>query len=296
MDKIYRIITHSGNFHADEIFAVAALELYLDGKPYEVVRSRDPEVWKTGDFVVDVGMEYDPSRGRFDHHQEGGAGKRENGIPYSSFGLIWKHFGEAISGSKEVADAIDRKLGYPIDLGDNGIESYTPTEYGVHPYLLHDVVLAYRPTWKEGEIQDVRFMELVKMFRALIEREIIVERDRIEGAHLVEEAYRTAEDKRLIVLDGQYPWQEVLSGKPEPIYVVKPKHQATGWEVECVRDDVHRFANRKNLPVAWSAKSGEELAKITGVPDAVYCHAKLWVAVARSKEGALALAKLALAQ
>lgn len=295
MEKTYRIITHSGTFHADEILAVAALELYLDGKPYEVVRSRDPEVWKTGDFVVDVGMEYDASRGRFDHHQEGGAGKRENGIPYSSFGLIWKHFGEAISGSKEVADAIDRKLGYPIDLGDNGLESYFPTAYGVHPYMLHSVVLAYRPTWKEGEIQDVRFMELVRMFRTLIEREIIVERDRIEGAHLVEEAYRVAEDKRLIVLDGQYPWQEVLSGKPEPLYVVKPKHQATGWEVECVRDDVHRFANRKDLPVAWSAKSDGELAEITGVPDAVYCHAKLWVAVTRSKEGALALAHLALA-
>jgi uncharacterized UPF0160 family protein len=295
MEKIYRIITHSGTFHSDEILAVAALELYLDGKPYEVVRSRDPRVWETGDFVVDVGMEYDPLRGRFDHHQEGGAGTRENGIPYSSFGLVWKHFGEAIAGSKEIADAIDRKLGYPIDLGDNGIESYEPTDYDVHPYLLHNIVLAYRPTWKEGEIQDIRFFELVRMFRSLIEREIIVERDRIEGERLVEEAYHAAEDKRLIVLDGQYPWQDVLSKKPEPLYVVKPKHQSTGWEVECVRDDVHRFANRKSLPAAWSAKSDGTFAEITGVPDAVFCHAKLWVAVARSKEGALALARLALA-
>ena len=41
----------------------------------------------SADIVIDVGGQYDPDAGRFDHHQRGGAGERENGIPYSSFGL-----------------------------------------------------------------------------------------------------------------------------------------------------------------------------------------------------------------
>ena len=69
--KKVKIITHSGSFHADEVFAVATLKLML-GKDFEieVIRSRDKSDWDSGDYVVDVGGVYDPSRQRFDHHQE----------------------------------------------------------------------------------------------------------------------------------------------------------------------------------------------------------------------------------
>ncbi len=38
----------------------------------------------------------------------------------------------------------------------------------------------------------------------------------------------------------------------------------------------------------------EELQKITGVEDAVFCHKGLFLAVSKSKEGAVKLAELAL--
>ena len=92
MKKRIAIITHSGSFHPDDCFAVATLLIYLESQPLPAVvkRTRDAKVIKTGDFVVDVGNVYDPSKDRFDHHQEGGAGIRDNGIPYASFGLVWK--------------------------------------------------------------------------------------------------------------------------------------------------------------------------------------------------------------
>lgn len=291
--KKIRIITHSGTFHADELLAVATLELYFNGeKPYEVIRTRDPELWKTADYLLDVGMEYDPTRNRFDHHQKGGAGER-NGVPYSSFGLVWKHYGEAVSGSKEVADAIERRLCYPVDLGDNGIEPYTPTYRGIHPYLLQYMVVAFRPTWKEGEIHDVRFLEMVTFVKRILEREIKMERDKQEGMQLVHEIYRRAEDKEIIIMDGQYPWHEVLPQYSEPLYVVKPKHQSSDWEVECVREDIYRFANRKDLPQSWAGLTDGPLALASGVSDAVFCHNKRYVAVAHSRDGALRLAQLA---
>jgi uncharacterized UPF0160 family protein len=65
-------------------------------KDAEVVRSRDPEVLKDLDVVIDVGGVYDASVKRFDHHQKGfeevfGHGF---GTKLSSAGLVYKHFGE----------------------------------------------------------------------------------------------------------------------------------------------------------------------------------------------------------
>jgi uncharacterized UPF0160 family protein len=41
-------------------------------------------------FVIDVGFKYDTENLNFDHHQQGMSLGWENGIPYSSCGLVWK--------------------------------------------------------------------------------------------------------------------------------------------------------------------------------------------------------------
>ncbi len=294
-EKKIRIVTHSGTFHADELLAVAALEIMFAGAPYEVVRSRDPEVIKSGDYVVDVGGVYDPKTNRFDHHQHGGAGERPNGIPYSAFGLVWKHYGEKIAGSKAVADAVDKTIGHPIDMGDNGMDYYKLVRLDTEPLILQSVVGLFRPTWSEKASYDDRFLELVAFLRRFLELTIKVERDKKEGEALVEAAYKAATDKRMIILDGSYPWQEALAAHPEPLYVVKPKSQGVYWEVECVRDNPYGFENRKKLPDAWAGLFDTPLADVTGVSDAIFCHNKRYIAVAESKEGALKLAALALA-
>src|SRR3990167_7769204 len=114
-----KIITHSGSFQADDIFAVAILLLAVGES--EVIRTRDKDQIAAADYVVDVGMVYDPAQNRFDHHQPGGAGERPNGIPYASCGLVWKEFGEMLAGGKEEADLIDTNLMQPLDAHDNGV-------------------------------------------------------------------------------------------------------------------------------------------------------------------------------
>ena len=121
-----------------------------------------------------------------------------------------------------------------------------------------------------------------------------MERDKQEGAKIVQEAYRNTEDKRIVIIDAPYSWQDALSEHQEPLYVVKPKSQNTFWEVECVRDNPYGFSNRKDLPESWAGKFDAALANETGVPDALFCHNRRYSAVARSKEGALKLAQLAL--
>lgn len=288
-----KIVTHSGNFHADEVFACAALARLFRGK-VEIVRGRDPKLREQGDIVVDVGGEYSEDKNRFDHHQEGGAGVRENGIPYASFGLVWKRYGEALAGSPHAAHAIDERLVQPIDAGDNGVETYT--KHGeVSPYLVSDAIASFRGVWDETRTADEGFSEALAVAGKILGREIVFARAEEEGTARVEEAYARAEDKRIIILDDHYPWYRALSGHPEPLYVVKPDRDNGGkWKIEAVRDDTHSFKNRKDLPLAWAGKKDEELARISGVSDAIFCHNKRFVAVAGSKDGAIALARLAM--
>ena len=82
------IVTHSGKFHADDAWAVAVLLLlYPDA---ELVRTRDPAIIARADVAIDVGGEWNPAAGRFDHHQKGFDGARMSGVPYASAGLVWR--------------------------------------------------------------------------------------------------------------------------------------------------------------------------------------------------------------
>lgn len=291
-EKNLKIITHSGQFHTDEVFASAVLSLLHNGS-VEVVRSRDPLVWATGDYVVDVGGEYDISRGRFDHHQIGGAGVRENGVPYSSFGLVWKEYGEKISGTVYAANVVDKRLAQPVDAGDNGFETFG-VRGDVAPFILQDMIGAFRPGWNESRTEDEGFFEALGIARRILEREILLAQSEEEGRRHTEEAYVQAKDKRIIILDDHYPWYEVLGTKPEPLFVVKPDRGNMGkWKIEAVRSDVHSFKNRKDLPATWAGKRDAELAEASGVADAIFSHTKLFIAVAGSKDGALKLAQVA---
>ena len=137
------IITHSGGFQPDDICAVASLSILLNGD-FDLIRTRDKALFPTGDYVVDVGEEHDPSRNRFDHHQLGGAGAHESGIPYAAFGLVWKTYGEKVSGSKEIAGRLEKMLVEAVDADDVGM---VPTDKPKVPmYLFVDALYSFKPT------------------------------------------------------------------------------------------------------------------------------------------------------
>jgi uncharacterized UPF0160 family protein len=296
--KRARIITHSGSFHADDVFGVACVLILLKDEPAppEIVRSREPAVYTGGDYVVDVGGEYNEARDRFDHHQIGGAGVRGNGIPYASFGLVWKKYGTVLAGSSEAAARVEESLVIPIDAHDNGVPLVEARTGRFFPYLIQDAISSLEPTWREnGGAVDDAFLEALSFARKILEREIAHARDGEEGDTAVRGAYEAARDRRLVVLSKNYDWQDVLASKPEPLFVVEPERGARGgWKVSAVRIDPRSFECRLLLPSPWAGKRDEELRVATGVSDAVFCHNQRFVAVARSKEGALALAKQAL--
>ena len=284
------IVTHDGKFHADDCFAIAAL-LLLE-KDAKVVRTRDASLFATADFVVDVGGEYDAARNRFDHHQKDGAGVRKNGIPFAAFGLVWKKFGEKLSGSTDAAASLETRLVVPIDAHDNGVDIASARFEGVSPYEVSDVIKAFTPTSEEEQNLDARFADAASFAKRILEREIARVQARIKGERAVALAYEAVADRRLIILPEDYSWKETLAKFPEPLFVVHP--QDGKWRLVCVRDNPSVFANRKDLPERWAGLREEELARETGVADAIFCHRNRFTAAARSREGALALAALAL--
>ena len=60
-----------------------------------------------------------------------------------------------------------------------------------------------------------------------------------------------------------------------------------------VRKNPKSFINKKDFPKEWAGLKDEELQKVTGVLDAVFCHRALFLCVAQTKEGAMKLADIA---
>src|SRR4051812_27999286 len=169
-----KVATHSGSFHADDVFALATLALL--GEPLEVVRTRDPEVIAACDARIDVGFRSDPATGDFDHHQREGAGARANGIRYASFGLVWREYGARLcDGDAAVAERVDRSLVQAVDANDTGQAVSEPVLDGVRPMTVSGVIGSLNPTWEEdltAEEGRARFGEAGRLAARIGGREI----------------------------------------------------------------------------------------------------------------------------
>lgn len=287
-----KVVTHNGDFHADDIFAVATLSLYFDGG-IEIVRTRDEDLIRVADLVVDVGMQYEHDRGRYDHHQPGGGGERENGIPYAAFGLVWKHYGKSLCDEKEaVWQVIDEMVAQPIDALDNGIKVES-TASATSLYTIQDIVASFRPTWEEPDNRDQTFLELVDLAKQILAREITQALAYDKAQEHVEEAYRAAKDKRIIVFSEKFPFQTILMEKPEPLLAVYPRSDGS-WGVKTIRVERMSFENRLDLPAEWAGKTGQDLQELTEVETATFCHRARFLCVAQNKEDAVNLANIAL--
>jgi uncharacterized UPF0160 family protein len=293
MKKANKLVTHNGSFHSDDIFACATLSLLLEkkGETFEVIRTRDEEIIKSGDYVFDIGGFHDEKTNRFDHHQKGGAGAHF-GVEYSSFGLVWKKFGVELCGSEKVSEIIDKKLVAPVDAFDNGMD-LVQNKYEITPYYIQHLFFSMRPTWREEDVsKDEVFLECVELAKNVLRREIKQTQDILLAEELVTASYKNSIDKKIIILDGKYPF-ETLHNFMEPLFVIYPRVVTGDWAVEAVRDDFKVFKNRKDLPKSWAGLRYEELEKVAGVPGAIFCHRGLYLAVSKTKEGAIKLAQIA---
>jgi len=292
-------VTHNGSFHADDLFATATLSILNNGN-IKIVRTRDPKIIAKGDYVYDVGGENIPEKNLFDHHQKGGGGKRENGVPYAAFGLVWKKFGEQVCGSKEISERIDNKIVQSIDARDEGFDILIPKVKDVFPYSAESLLLSVVPTWKE-ENKDIDkiFFNQVKYVVGILKREIKIAKDDIDGVHSLLDSYNKSEDKRIVISGTDFPrylLQDTLSRLPEPIYLVYPSSKSDLWKVEAIKKSPETMESRKYFPESWRGftNGDQKLKDVTGISDIIFCHQNGFYIAVKSKESAIKLANKAL--
>jgi len=281
------IATHNGNFHADDVFSIAALKSIFPS--FKLIRTRDLEHIAKADIVVDVGGEYDSDADRFDHHQRGGAGERENGIPYSSFGLIWQKYGlEICQGNQDVANAVDAGLVSTIDAIDCGHVE------GIYKGIsLSQTIGMFNPTWQEEGHVDACFDEAVDFASTVLSRFIASANGGISAKAIVAKAVEKAEDPRVIVLEKYTPWKRTVHAlSQDALYVVYPS-QTGQWRIQTVPVELGSFEDRKSLPKQWAGLSDNALQEVTDIDDAMFCHNGCFIAGAESFESTMKMAAIA---
>lgn len=312
------IATHSGSFHADDVFGVAVLAALHPG--HKLVRTRDQAQIAKADFAVDVGGEWDAGRGRFDHHQRGFDGARVRAEVraegYASAGLVWREFGAAYvedvarslghaieeAAAAKVAEDIDASLVRYLDLVDTGADAVAPGAFG-----LSSQVAALNSTWLEeagldnaakARLQLERFREAMATVQRFLQRLVLRRIGQDLAAGKVRAAERLLAGKVLLLAEGGMPWTSIVVNEmPEVLLVLYPESDEGGERcvLRTVPDRMGSFGSRMDLPADWAGLRDEQLAAVTGVPDALFCHSNLFIAVARSQAGALRLAEIALA-
>ncbi|HIJ61164.1 MAG TPA: MYG1 family protein [Rhodospirillaceae bacterium] len=290
-----KVATHNGTFHADDVFAYAILRSATGGR-LDLLRTRDLTLFPAMDVVFDVGGSYDRDARRYDHHMRDRP-VRATGEPYSSAGLVWRDYG-ATAASRILPDAgrqeiarivamVDCGLIRDIDLMDNGAMAPTPGHVST-------LIETFNPTFAETTAgEDTAFLQAAELAGAILTRASLHAWDAVQAEATVAAAAAAAEDPRILVLDSKLPWEDAVFdlNLADALYVIRPS--GDHWTCSAVPPERGSFAQRKPLPRQWGGLRDQTLAELTGVVDATFCHPGLFVCGARSRQGVLAMARMA---
>jgi uncharacterized UPF0160 family protein len=295
------LITHPGQPHIDDIFAYAVLSKIFP--EHELIRTRNELIiHETEDSIVfDVGMKFDGQK-YFDHHQSNKY-LRVDGVPYSSFGLIWERWGIGFveellqeklgnqltfSLCRAVWEEFDQAFVYYVDAGDNGILN-KDTEVLSHEFSFGSV---FRHMTKDGS--DESFVKTSEVALSIIEGYLssilLIEQDKLKlEAGVV--------DNGILIL------QETLSDfrsarfhpKVEEIYfLIMPGENSKDWKVYVIEETL--FVPKLPLLPSLGGLSEEDLEKESGITGIKFVHTGLFIGVCKTYEVAKALADISLKQ
>lgn len=262
--------THDGVFHADDVFATALLK-YINPK-MKIHRTRE---LPSGDILA-----YDIGGGQFDHHT-GTTKVRDNEVPYSSFGLIWKVVGKDVMGDEIKANIVDNNLVQPIDItdctGEQNILSKSIYLFNPLPY----------------EVEENCFWSAAATAFNILQRELANVRYKFsdEVVNKVKKYYDDSEDKHIIILEEPLPWMDILI-PTEAEFVVHPGKD--GWVTRNVPIEQGTKEGKCYFPEEWRGLETYHLAEVTGIEDAKFCHKSGYLCITNTKESAIQLCKKAL--
>ena len=264
-------ITHSGTMHADEVFATAFLDMYLGER--NVFRTNIvPDNINPNTLVYDVG------RGKYDHHQPE-AVKRENGITYCAFGLLWQEFGrdflkkQDIEYVEDVFLGIDKDLVEYIDADDNGFFPKIEAKYNVK--TLPGIIKIFNPSYLADEDESTQFEKAVKLARSILEEEILYINGKVYAEKQINELLGDlTENDKFIILNTYLPYEETILNSDKTsnlLFIAFPSNRG-GYAIKTLPKSTEDKTARLDFPEEWAGLEGKDLQEISGIKGLTFCH------------------------
>lgn len=265
-------ITHSGTMHADDVFATAFLELYLG----EIKLFRTSSV--NFDEIDSHALVYDVGRREFDHHQVD-ALKRDNGITYCSFGLLWKEFGKDFLRKRniefidDVFTGIDKDLIEGIDADDNGVFPKIEADYKVK--TTSSIIKLFNPSFESVQDENEQFLKAVMLAKMIFEEEILYINGKVIADWKVRKLLESINvDDKYLVLDKFLPYEETLLNTETAsniLFVAYPSNRG-GYAIKVVPKSMEDRTARMDFPKEWAGLNNEELESISNIKGLRFCH------------------------
>ena len=273
-------ITHAGNFHADDVFSTVLMERLFDN--ITLIRLNDYQDDGTK-IAYDIGL------GKFDHHGALYDKKRANGIHYCGFGLLWQEYGLKylrkikVEHPEKVFEIIDELLVIQIDAFDNG-------EYNIDApfniYTLAGLIEQFRPKIGKSEDENESFLKAVSFADTIFEQILNDAIGKVYAITEIEKKKKTIKDK-ILVLDEYIPYEYAIFKLGFDInFVVYPSNRGC-WAAHIVPTKYKGFTPKIPFKQEWAGLKDEELQKVSGIKTAHFCHKKLFLATADTKEDAI---------
>ena len=282
-------ITHNGTMHADEVFATAFLALYFNN--FKVIRvSEVPNDVSVNTIIYDIG------KGKFDHHQTN-AKIRDNGIKYSSFGLIFEEYGLKylkklkLKNSKEIYNYFIKDFVEAIDAIDNGVFPEIKANYRIK--TVSDLIKLFNPSYNSFEDETKSFIEAVEFATTILKKELKNVTSKVEANKKVKLLLNKTKGP-ILILDEYLPYEETvltsLQGKKIKL-VIYPSNRG-GYAVKTVPLSLIDKNSRVYFPKKWAGLTDEKLEEVSLVKNACFCHVNRFILTAKTKEAAIKLAEI----
>lgn len=295
------LVTHSGGFHADELLSSVVLTRLFPLA--ELLRSRDKQ-WVTpaaDKIIFDVGGTHDTEAQIFDHHQRPGP-LREDSQPFSSFGLIWAHYGRSYLAAMNVPDEdidpihakFDTNFVLSIDLLDNG--AMEPSVAGPLSNLTLPALLgSLKPVFDDTSptADDDAFFAALPIARSFVEAQIRNLAAKSRSKEIVLEAIAKAGTSAVLELPMGMPYRSALDQvrADHILFVINPR--GGDWTLNGIKLSNETFEQRADLPATWAGLTDSALEDASGVKGAKFCHNARFIAVANTREAILKMAEIA---
>lgn len=278
---MFKIVTHNGIFHCDDVLGHVVLDVVFCDQ-YQLIRTRNKLEIKDAYIAFDVGGEYDPVKGRFDHHFNDDRLIRKSGVKYSSAGLIWKHFGKQFlkiqypnSNREEILkiwNSVDERIFEWVDRIDNG--QLDDDKLPKNCVTINHMVNSFTPNWNSKKSFDEEFEKCSKWLSVWFFNEVDKFAGQIKAELLVMDDFNNRPYDRIMVMNEFKPWQKAITENQiadNLDFVVYYDKYNDDYKIQCVPPKEGSFNMKKPLPKEWAGVTNHELTKMVGV-EMVFCH------------------------